>query len=40
MNGNVVENIIESIDNENLEKFENLISKIKPESLGEKVFKK
>jgi ribosomal protein L17 len=36
----VLEKIITSIKNNNLSEFENIISKINPESLGEKVFKK
>jgi hypothetical protein len=36
----VVDKIIISIWNNNLSEFENIISKINPESLGEKVFKK
>jgi hypothetical protein len=40
MNKDVVEKIIKSIMKIKLKEFESIISEIKPESLGEKVFKK
>jgi hypothetical protein len=40
MDDDVVEKIMNSIWKEDLSQFEKIISKIKPTSIGEKVFKK